>query len=313
MAKRVRDEDMQRLVELGETNPTILDKWEDGSRAKKTIEAYTRDWNLIKNWMKKVETNEVTEKAFFAAMEGLVGVYSKSRIEGYRSAMAHRQKLDLRADDAWTETRGFRIRFNALLKEADLKYRQGIASGKFKQTARGPIQEDKILDLVKFCLDKGEVEYAGGFIISFHALLRHADVKKLTGECLKHSQAGWKIKIVEGKGRPPGFVEWVDASECQATMAKLAVKTGKEELVFPNWQEGRANDLIQECALKNDWRYDGIPHAVWVHHGCRIGKATDCYEGGMDVRDLMERGRWDSERMALHYAVHGTGKSKNGH
>ena len=79
-------------------------------------------------------------------------------------------------------------------------------------------------------------------------------------------------------------------------MKRLAENNAKTDLVFPTWLEAKANGLIQEFAAANNWHYDGIPHAV--HHGCRIGKATDLYEGGMDVRDLMERGRWDTEQMA---------------
>ena len=176
MCKRVRDEDMQVLVELGKNDPATLEKWEEGSKAKRTIVAYRKAWEKIKTWTKEGETRNLTETMFFAAMEGLVGRYSKSRIETFRSATSFRQKLDLREEESWAETRGFKIRFNALLKKAKALYRQGIAEGKFKQSARGPIQEDKILDLVKFCLDKGEKEYAGGFIVSFHALLRHMDL-----------------------------------------------------------------------------------------------------------------------------------------
>ena len=219
--------------------------------------------------------------------------------------MAFRQKLDLRAEECWTENRGFRIRFNGLLKNAEALYREGIATGKFKQTKRGPLQEDKILELVNYCALQGEREYAGGFVVSFHALLRHEDVMKLTGDCIMFTVGGgWRLKIVEGKGRPAGHVEWISGQDCPGTLEKLSRLDRGTARLFPTWNQKRANELIKEAAAHFNWEYKGIPHAVWVHHGCRIGKATDLYEGGMDIVDLMERGRWESKRMALHYAVH---------
>ena len=305
MKKRVSDEEMKLRVELSRTDPDSMAKWEGEARGKVTLKGYKRDYEALLGWTSTTCVAELTEKDFLAAMEGYIGAYSKSRLENFRSAVAFRQKLDLREEDCWTENRGFRIRFNGVLKKAEVEYRAGIKSGKFAQTKRGPLTEDKLLDLVNYCASKGEVDYAGGFVVSYHVLLRHKDVMKLTGDCITFTEgAGWRVKIVEGKGRPAGHVEWVSGEDCPNTLKKLAQLGRGAELLFPNWKEQRANDIIKEAAAHCKWEYKGIPHAVWVHHGCRIGKATDLYEKGMDIFDLMERGRWESKQMALHYAVH---------
>ena len=159
MKKRVSDEAMKLRVEMSRADPDSMAKWEGEARGKVTLKGYKRDYEDLLKWTSTSSIAELTEKDFLAAMEGYVGAYSKSRLENYRSAVAFRQKLDLRAEECWTENRGFRIRFNGLLKNAEALYREGIATGKFKQTKRGPLQEDKILELVNYCALQGERAY----------------------------------------------------------------------------------------------------------------------------------------------------------
>ena len=67
---------------------------------------------------------------------------------------------------------------------------------------------------------------------------------------------------------------------------------------FPDWDEKKANLIIQETALDRGWDLN----LHWVVHSARRGKATDLRLEGDTIEEIMEKGRWKSEPVARDYA-----------
>lgn len=304
---------MKAAVERALSDPSVWKAMDDLNKSsdfkQKTVKGYVRDWGLLLLWTGSTTVIDVTMPSFFAAMEAFVGKYSLSRVENFRSAVVWVQSLDpsLRQEQRWSKQEYFRIRFNGLLARVDAAYKEKQEEGELPQTKRGRIQEEKLRQLVDFCVQKGEDMYAIGFVLSYNLLLRHQDLVKLTGDSIRYlDQRGWEVRIVGGKDRPADFEEWIDGSDCPKVLQRLMEERGKTEPLVPKWSEDKANRLIREAAHAFGWSTEG---ERYVHHCARRGKARDLYEEGLTIPEIMERGRWGGSKITLDYVGRDVTKS----
>ena len=298
--RRITNEQMRAHVaaQNASSAEAIKSNNETRSKAPRTGQGYKRDFDLLMDWSASTRIHDLKEEIFFACMEKLIGLVSKSRIENYRSATAFRQKLDIEQNAAlkWTQSDGFLMRFSGLLNRADEEYKRLQACGKIRKTKRGAATIGKIGETMDHCQAVGETEYGMGIWLAYNALLRHKELEGLTHDSFMIGTDGVaQVRIVDGKGRKKGTIEWVPAPDCSQLVKALMNRTG---LTFPKWDEKRANDLIQQTAVINGWEVD----LHWVMHSVRRGMATDMRQGGMSIREIMEKGRWKSEQVALDYA-----------
>ena len=300
--RKITNEQMRAHVAAQDVSSLRAIKSSNEKRSKnpRTCQGYKRDFELLMDWSSSERIQDLKEEIFFACMERLIGLVSMSRIENYRSATAFRQKLDIEEGEAsggskWTQNDGFLIRFGGLLTRADEVYRRLQASGHIKKTKRGAATIGKIGETLDHCQEVGATEYGMGIWLAYNALLRHKELEGLTNESFLIGTDGVaQVRIVDGKGRKKGTIEWVPAPDCAQLVKALMKRNG---LSFPTWDEKRANELIQETAVLHGWELD----LHWVMHSVRRGMATDMRQGGM-IREIMEKGRWKSEQVALDYA-----------
>ena len=300
--QKISNEEMIEAIQAGMSDPQIQQQMKTANEAKSlaegTIGGYVRDWGLIMLWTGLTTVAQLSETIFYIIMERFVGLYSVGRVENFRSAVAWRQNLDL-GTDQWTQTAGFKLRFDGYLKRVNAVYRERQDAGLFKNTKRGHVKGEKVEELFQYCKKLGEVMYAVGLVLCYHLMLRHGDVVKLDETCLRHTPArGWEAKIVGGKGRPVDFIEWINADDAPDLCAALLTKTPKGTLLFPRWSEDRANELIRGAAEHYGWVTDG---ERYMQHCLRRGNARDLYDGGMSIHDICVRGRWKSEKTAKGY------------
>ena len=300
--QRLTTAEMQEAVRVGLSDPRIAEEIrkdnEAMSRGDGSVGGYIRDWGLLMSWTGMTEVAQLTENIFFIIMEQFVGVYSAGRTENFRSTVAWRQKLD-QAEGRWSQTDGFRLRFEGYQKRVDERYRAKQADGSIPQTKRGHIKGQKVDELFAFCVSMGEDTYAVGMVFSFHLMLRHGDIPKLDESCLRHTPGrGWEVKIVGGKGRAKDFVEWIRADETPKLCEALLKSTPKGALLFPSWSEDKANALIKGAAERYGWSVEG---EKYTHHCNRRGKARELYDKGMTIQEICELGRWKREKTARGY------------
>lgn len=295
--QRITDESVRAALERAKADPSIYRAIDEansqGGLCKKSLGGYVRDWGLLLSWTGARTVREVHIEDFFVCMEELIGSYAASRIENFRSAAARMQKLDmsLLPEERWTQEKGFKLRFEGLLKRANITYRELQRKGEMKETKRGRITHEKLDQLAMYCKQVGETQYLIGFVVSYHLLLRHSDLQRLTGDCFVYSPVkGWQVKVVGGKDRPADYCEWVDGEDCAEVIEILAQRTDPTSAVFPEWNTYKANMLIKEAAKQFDWSQEG---ELYSHHCGRRGKARDLFfEEGLTLSEIMERGRW---------------------
>ena len=150
--QRITNAEMQEAVRVGLSDPRILQEIkkdnEAMSRGDGSIGGYVRDWGLLMSWTGMTEVQQLSEGVFFIIMERFVGVYSIRRTENFRSTVAWRQKLDL-IEGRWTQTDGFRLRFEGYQKRVEERYRAQQAQGIIAQTKRGHIKGQKVDDTTR--------------------------------------------------------------------------------------------------------------------------------------------------------------------
>ena len=138
--QRITNEQMQEAVERGLQDLDLQGAIESANKAadfdEKTVKGYVRDYGLLILWTGATCALDLSMMAFFVAMEQLVGLYSMSRVENFRSAVAWYQNLDpsLSHEQRWTQQEYFRTRFKGLLTRTEEP----------TQTKRGRIKEEKL-------------------------------------------------------------------------------------------------------------------------------------------------------------------------
>ena len=302
--RRITNDEMRDAVQAGLSDPRIQQQMREANEAKSlgvdTIGAYVRDWGLIMNWTGLTSVSALTEETFFIIVERFIGIYSVGRVENFRSTVAWRQKLDLSAFQ-WSQTQGFQMRFTGFLKRVEEVYRRRQAEGLLPPTKRGHIQGEKVQQLFDYCVRVRQNKYAAGLVLSYHLMLRHGDLLGLDDSCIRHSpDRGWEVKIIGGKGRPEGFIEWINADDAPDLCEALQKVTSKGALLFPNWDPDIANGLMKAAAATFGWCSEGEP-LKFTHHCNRRGKARDLYLDGLSIDEICTRGRWGTEKMAKGY------------
>jgi len=72
---------------------------------------------------------------------------------------------------------------------------------------------------------------------------------------------------------------------------------GRHERLVGNRLDGRDVDR----AVKSLADLAGLPAAAWSGHSLRAGGATSAYEGGADIKAIMEQGRWLTVEIVMDY------------
>ena len=207
--QKISNEEMIEAIQAGMGDPQIQQQMKTANEAKSlaegTIGGCVRDWGLIMLWTGLTTVAQLSETIFYIIMERFVGLYSVGRVENFRSAVAWRQNLDL-GTDQWTQTAGFKLRFDGYLKRVNAVYRERQDSGLIKSTKRGHVKGEKVEELFQYCKKLGEVMYAVGLVLCYPLMLRHGDVVKLDETCLRHTPAQGSSLRLPSRGQSSNHI-----------------------------------------------------------------------------------------------------------
>jgi len=280
---------------------TVHDYYRDMSWLADAIHVRDVDENFPAHERLKYAARLLGEKEFLLMMLRIAPYYSFSRIDKFRSAVAHFQ-LRLKGEGhlMWTQTKSF---------TRDLK---GLTAICQRPGTRGAILYAHLNVLLEYTANVGFPEYVWGFIVAHAALLRHTELMKLAADCVVFPDRGAPVlRIVGGKGDrhdmaedeehglPEGeqFVRADGEHDVPGTL-RLLLSLSKGGLLFPTWNRHVANKIIQECAQAHHW-----PDKVkWSFHCLRHGKCAQMKMDGVDLAERMLRGRWKSRDVCEDYS-----------
>jgi len=310
-----------KKAKLSVSSPTekeshVLETVSDGKLVEGTVHDYYRDMTWLADAMnirevdrdflihqRLLETARVLpEIDFMLMMLRIAPFYSFSRIDKFRSAVAHFQlRLKEERGLQWSQTKSFRRDFAGL---TGLCERPGV---------RGAILDMHLEQLINFTMALGQCDYAWGFIVGHAALIRHSELMRLTADCVAFPPLGATVlRIVGGKGQhhegadedhglPDGedFVRAEGRDDVRETLELLvSLANGKEGLLFPKWNRKVANDIIRQCAEARGW----TKKVQWSFHCLRHGKCAQMKLDGVDLAERMLRGRWKTRAVCEDYS-----------
>ena len=151
--KRVRDE-----LQQANKNSYRIEQLTDAAVKASTARERTRDWRILMHLLSIEHVSEITMSRFIDVLAIIAEHYSPSRLEKMRSALVHRQTLDLPESERWTQDSKFRIAFRGLISECERRVKC-ITKSKYNTNSeeagtQGPIFGQKLQELLLTCVEQ---------------------------------------------------------------------------------------------------------------------------------------------------------------
>ena len=139
----------------------------------------------------------------------LARFYRASTLESFRAALVWRQVEDMPIEACWTQSIRFRRRFRGAMKLC------------LDPVPRGSVTFSQLRTLTSRCSERGEIDYARGFIVAFYGLLRHSEITSLRRSDIEVSHTEALLRIRGGKGRRNNVVDIVEVPEAHDLLVYL--------------------------------------------------------------------------------------------
>ena len=203
----------------------------------------------------------------------------------------------------WRETRGKKPPSGRKMRRvnraiAGMRYK----GGKPLSMPRGAIDSGQLMQLRYHCVVNGFTEEADGFALMWYGMLRHFQGHEvracdLRNEAVNGPMVHLPLKKAFSAGRcvPGNMGHFKDVGNLKSLLRHLKAGKHGADLIFPNWCEARARDLIKEAAIVFGWdplvKWDGV-HCF--RHGATQEAAASLKIFEDPVRSVMRRATWAS-------------------
>lgn len=262
----------------------IRDQQKEGGRA-----AYASAWaKFSEYWKKFPELSERDAWQGFAQAE-----YTRNRASAtatnalYEIRKRHEEQM---LPQSWTYDAWIRPVINGHRRRGgrDAQRRSKLASFPLTQA-----MVHRILTVADAVEPNGT--YAAGIALAFHNLIRHNHVARIRRENVLCFDNTVEITIDGLKDEEQEGTFFTCIVRDRETMERLRSikKAGNAELLFPNWEEKRANEIIAKVAEAERW-----PGNFRYHfHGLRAGGAVHLERCGASPKDVKVVGKWAPESL----------------
>jgi len=178
----------------------------------------------------------------------------------------------------------------------------GIQCSEQPRAKRGPVDEDKLADLVAAAHASGEHDIGFGMVVMYGITCRPRDLGEMIPARvdLKENTVWVRRKASARMIAKDGVWEAhpITTEGAKIILAKQIKKTSSSKgLLFPGWRAAKARNIVHQVAKAKGWD----PKLVWDGtHGLRHGAAHDILREALE--QVRTAGGWKTKGSAAHYS-----------